>query len=152
MATNDFLATNVVFQYRTAGSTDPYKTLVCETSLNGVLSSNVNTLSTKCGQIKSLGVVGATISGSGAANTAPTSTQGSLAALLDFAAAQTLLEGRMINLATTSPSVGLGAAVLIKGNGYFTNVSPKADADQSLTFDWTFEITGTVDTTEANES
>ena len=151
MATNDFLANNVVFQYKVVGgASTTWKTLVCETDINGTLSSNVNTLSTKCGQIKSLGIAGAVISGSGAANTSPTSAQGSLAAVLDLCNAQTQLEGRMINLAVGA--VAIGAAVLIRGLGYFTSVAPKAPADGSLTFDWTFEITGTVDTTESDES
>ena len=151
MATNDFLANNVVFQYKlVAGAASTWKTLVCETDLNGTLSSDVSTLVTKCGQIKALGVPGATINGTGAANTAPTSAQASLAAVLDLCNAQTQLEGRMVNLAVGS--VATGAAVLIRGIGYFTNVAPKAPAAGSLTFDWTFEITGTVDTTEADES
>ena len=151
MATNDFLANNVVFQYKTVGgAASTWKTIVCETDLNGTLSSDVTTLTTKCGQIKSLGVPGATINGSGAANTAPTSSQASLAAILDLCNAQTQLEGRMLNLAIGS--VGTGAATLIRGIGYFTNVQPHAAAAGSLTFDWTFEITGTVDTSEADES
>jgi len=154
MATNDFLANNVVFQYKTVGAAaSTWKTLVCETDLNGTLSSDVSTLVTKCGQIKALGVPGATINGSGAANTSPTANQASLAEVLDVCNLQTQLEGRMISLFVPgSPSVATGRAVLIRGIGYFTNVQPHAAAAGSLTFDWTFEITGTVDTTEADES
>jgi len=151
MATNDFLANNVVFQYKlVGGAASTWKTIVCETDINGTLSTDVTTLVTKCGQIKSLGVPGATITGSGAANTAPTSTQASLAAVLDLCNASTQLEGRMLNIAVGS--VATGAAVLIRGIGYFTSVAPSAPAAGSLTFDWTFEITGNVDTTEADES
>jgi len=150
MATNEFLANNVVFQYRDATTVDPWKTLVCETSITGNMTVNVNSVSTKCGVIKSVGEAGVTVSGSGVANTAPTATQGSLKDILDLCKNNTLMDGRLVNL--SAGSVALGAAVLIRGDGYFTAVSPNADADQSLTFDWTFEMTGTIDTEESDES
>ena len=150
MATNSFLANNVVFQYRDADTGGTWKTLVCETSLTGNMTVAVNSTSTKCGVIKSVGEAGVTITGSGVANTSPTSSEASLKDLLDLTVAGTLLEGRMVSLAV-SP-LGEGDAILIKGDGYFTEVSPNADADQSLTFDWTFEMTGTIDVEESDES
>lgn len=149
---SNFLGNNVVFQFRLAGTTAIWRTLICETSLNGELAVDVSTVLTKCGQIKSAGIPGATISGSGTWEGTVTSAQATYSELLDLCNAVTLIEGRMINLATTTPTVAIGAAVLIKGSGYFTNVSPTADAGDSLTYDWTFEISGTVDTTEAGES
>ncbi len=149
---SNFLANNVVFQFRLASGTDIWRTLICETSLNGELANDVETTITKCGQIKAAGIPGATISGSGTWESSVNSDQATYSELLDLANAVTLVEGRMINLVSTSPSVALGAAVLIKGDGYFTNVTATADAGGSLTYDWTFEITGTVDTTEAGES
>ena len=148
----NFLGNNVVFQFRISGTTAIWRTLICETSLNGELTNDVNTVITKCGQIKAAGIPGATISGSGTWDSAPTSAQATYAELLDLCNAVTLMEGRMINLVSTSPSVATGAAVLIKGSGYFTSVKPTANAGESLVYDWTFEITGTVDTTEAGES
>ncbi len=150
MATNDFLGTNVVFQTRDATLGGTWKTWVCETTLSGTLSSTVNTTETKCGPVKSVGVPGATINLSGVANVSPTGSQTSLKDALDYANNQTLLEGRMVNLAIGS--VGLGDAVLLKGDGYVTSVTANADEGQPLTFDAVFEITGSVDTGESNES
>lgn len=147
-----FLGNNVVFQFRISGTTAIWRTLICETSLNGELANDVSTVLTKCGQIKAAGIPGATISGSGTWESTVTAAQATYAELLDLCNAVTLMEGRMINLVSTSPVVATGAAVLIKGSGYFTNVTATADAGEVLTYDWTFEISGTVDTTEAGES
>jgi hypothetical protein len=149
MATNEFLANNVVFQHRPIlGGT--WKTIVCETTLSGNLSVSVNSLSTKCAVIKSVGEASATINGSAAANTSPTASESSLKDIIELCATKEKRLGRLINLAVGS--VGIGDAVLIKGEGYFTEVSPSADADQNLTFDWTFEISGVIDTEESDES
>lgn len=150
MATNEFLANNVVFQVEDPNTPGTWLTMVCETDLTGSLTVAVNTTPTKCATIKSVGEVNASISGSGVANTSPEADEISLKQAIDWMAANTLLVGRMINLAV-SP-VALGAAVTVKGSGYFTEVSPSAPADGSLTFDWTFEITGTIDTEESDES
>lgn len=147
---NEFLANNVVFQTRDAETGGTWKTWVCNTTLNGNLASTVTTTSTKCGVVKSVGEVGGTINFSGVANTSPDADEVSLKDAISYAANQTLLEGRMVNLAA-SP-VALGEAILIKGDGYVTSVTPTADADGSLTFDAVFEFTGTLDIEESDES
>ncbi len=147
---NEFLANNVVFQTRDAVLGGTWKTWVCNTTLNGALTSAVTTTSTKCGVVKSVGEVGGTINLSGVANTSPDVDQVSLKDAIDYAAAKTLLEGRMVSLAV-SP-LAIGDAVLIKGDGYVTSVTATADADGSLTFDAVFEMTGTIDVDESDES
>ena len=150
MATNEISADLVVAQFREAGTIDAWQTVVCETSLNGELVRTANELVTKCGIIKTSNPMGATISGSGAANTAPSSSQVSLKEMTDWITNDTALEGRLINL--VDGSVGLGDAILIKGEGKLTRVAPNANAGESLTFDWEFSISGTVDTEESDES
>lgn len=147
---NEFLANNVVFQTRDAETGGEWDTWVCNTTLNGVLSSAVTTTSTKCGVVKSVGEVGGTINFSGVANTDPGANEASLKLVIGYAAGKTLLEGRMVNTAV-SP-LNLGDAILIKGDGYVTSVTATADADGSLIFDAVFEITGAIDIEESDES
>ena len=149
MATNEISSDLVVSQFREVGDAE-WLTVVCETSLNGELVRTANELVTKCGIIKTSNPIGATISGSGAANTAPATGQVSLKQMTDWIAADQALEGRMINL--MDGSVGLGDAILIKGEGKLTRVAPNGNAGESLTFDWEFSISGTVDTDESDES
>lgn len=147
---NEFLANNVVFQTRDAETGGTWKSWVCNTTLNGVLSAAVTTTSTKCGVTKSVGEVGGTINFSGVANTSPDSDEVSLKDAISYAVNKTLLEGRMVSLAV-SP-LALGDAIMFKGDGYVTSVTPTADADGSLTFDAVFEMTGTIDIDESDES
>jgi hypothetical protein len=147
---NEFLANNVVFQTRDAVAGGTWKTWVCNTTLNGALTSAVTTTSTKCGVVKSVGEVGGTINLSGVANTSPDSDEVSLKDAIDYAAGKVLLDGRMVSLAV-SP-LAIGDAVLIRGDGYITSVTATADADGSLTFDAVFEMTGTIDVDESDES
>lgn len=148
MATNEISADLVVAQFRVG--TNPWLTMVCETSLNGDVVRSSTELATKCGTIKTSNPISVTMSGSGAANTAPTATQVSLKQALDWIAADTQIEGRMINL--IDGSVGIGDAVMLKGLGRFNRVSPTADAGASLTFDWEFAFSGTIDFEESDES
>jgi hypothetical protein len=150
MATNDFLSDNVVFQTRASGSTAPWQTWVCNTTLSANLASTVNELITKCGTIQTPSNVTGTINFSGAANTAPDSTQVSLKNATDYASAKTLLDGRLINL--VDGSVGLGDAILIRGTGRISSVTVNADSGSPLTFDAVFSISGTPDTEESDES
>ncbi len=149
MATNEISGDLVVAQFRLATGGD-WLTVVCETSLNGELVRTANELVTKCGIIKTSNPMGATISGSGASNTAPSASEASLKQMIEWINGDTLLEGRMINL--VDGSVALGDAVMIKGDGRLSRVAPNAEAGGSLTFDWEFGISGTVDVEESDES
>lgn len=150
MAATFFLANDVAMQIEDPNTPGTWLTIVCETALSADITTPVNTTSTKCGIVKAVGELGATISGSAVANVTPEADEVSLKQLLDWANTQQALVGRMINIEVGATAIG--EAVLVKGSGYFTNVSPNADADQNLTFDWTFEITGSIDTTEGDES
>ena len=148
--TNEFLSDNVVFQTRDAVTGGTWKTWVCNTTLNGTLSSTVNELVTKCGNIQTPSNVTGTINFSGVANTAPTSGQISLKDATDYAVNKTLLEGRLVNLA--DGSVALGEAILLKGDGRVTSLTVNADSGNALTFDAVFSFSGTIDTDESDES
>lgn len=150
MATNDFLADNVVLQTRSATLGGEWKTWVCNTTLSGTLASTVSELVTKCGNIQTPSNVTGTINFSGAANTAPTSSQVSLKDATDYANDKTLLEGRLVNLAADGQL--LGAVILMKGDGRVSNITINADSGQPLTFDAVFSFSGTIDTDESDES
>jgi hypothetical protein len=150
MALTTVLSNNVVFQTRDAVTGGTCKTWVCNTTLSGNLASAVTTTSTKCGVIKSVGEVGGTVNFGGVANVTPDADEISLKDAVGFAAAKTLLEGRLVNLAD-SP-IALGEAILIKGDGYVSSITPNADADTSLTFDAVFEFSGSIDVEESDES
>lgn len=150
MALTQFLADNVVFQTRSAELGGTWKAWVCNTTLSATLSNAVNELVTKCGTVKSVGQLSGEINFSGVANVTPDSDEISLKDALDYAGAQTLIEGRMVNL--VDGSVGLGDAVMIKGDGYITSITPTANAGESLTFDAVFSFTGTIDVEESDES
>lgn len=150
MATNEINGDLIVAQFRDAVTGGTWQTMVCEISLNGDVVRTASELATKCGTIKTSAAINATLSGSGAANTSPTASQVSLKQAMDWIGADTLLEGRMVNL--VDGTVALGDAVLIKGDGRFSRVSPTADTGQPLTFDWEFPISGTPDFDESDES
>lgn len=150
MALTTILSNDVVFQTRDAETGGTWMTWVCNTTLSGNLASAVTTTSTKCGVIKSVGEVGGTVNFGGVANITPESDEVSLKDAVGYAAAKTLLEGRLVNLAVGD--VDLGDAILIKGDGYVSSITPNADADTSLTFDAVFEFSGAIDTDETDES
>lgn len=150
MALTQFLADNVVFQTRDAVTGGTWKAWVCNTTLSASLTTAVNELVTKCGTVKSVGQLSGEINFSGVANTSPTVSEVSLKDALDLAGGQTLIEGRMINL--VDGSVGLGDAVMIKGDGYITSITANANAGESLTFDAVMSFTGTIDIEESDES
>jgi len=150
MATNEISADLIVSQFRDAATGGTWKTMVCETSLNGEVIRSATELATKCGTIKTSNPIAATISGAGVANTAPTASQVSLKQALDWINLDTLLEARMVNL--VDGSVALGDAVLLKGDGRFSRVAPAANAGEALTFDWEFGFSGTLDFDESDES
>lgn len=145
-----FLANNVVFQVKDPDALATWYTLVCETDLTGSLTAAVNTIATKCGPKKSIGLPGLTFSGSGIANPDATASQASLKQVTDWCNSNELLYGRMVNLA--ADTVALGEAILLRGEGYFTSAVARAAADGVLEFDWTFEIIDTPDTEESDES
>ena len=150
MATNDFLADNVVFQTRDAVTGGEWDTWVCNTTLSANLASTIAELVTKCGNIQTPSNVTGTVNFGGVANTAPTTDQISLKDATDYANNKTLLEGRLVNLAA-SP-VGLGEAILLKGDGRVSSITINADSGQALTFDAVFSFSGTIDTEESDES
>jgi hypothetical protein len=150
MAVTQVLGDNVVFQTRDAETGGTWKTWVCNTTLSGTLSSEVETTTTKCGVIKSVGQLGGTINFSGVANATPETDQISLKDAISYAANQTLLEGRMINLDDTVTDDG--EAVFFKADGYVTSITPNSDAGGKLSFDAVFELTGAIDIEESDES
>jgi len=150
MATNEFLGDNVVLQTRDAVTGGTWNTWVCATTTSGTLSSTIAELITKCGTIQTPSNPTGTINISGAANSSPAAGQVTLKDAIGYANAQTLLEGRLVNLAV-SP-IGLGDVVLMKGDGYVTSVTANADAGNPLTFDAVFSFSGTIDVDESDES
>ena len=151
MATNDFLADNVVFQTRSATEGGTWDTWVCNTTLSANLASTVSEVVTKCGNIQTPSNVTGTINFGGVANTAPTSGQISLKTATDYANNKTLLEGRLVNL-DDGADVDLGEAILLKGDGRVTSITVNADSGQASTFDAVFSFSGTIDTEESDES
>lgn len=146
-----FDADNVVFQYKPlGGASTTWKTLVCEENLSATLDRAINERTTKCRIIKSTSQISASITGTSVAETSLDADQASLKDVLALIAANTQLEGRIINLAV-SP-INEGDVILVRGEGIFSNVNPSANAGSQLDFGWTFQITGDIDVDESDES
>jgi hypothetical protein len=146
-----FDADNVVFQYKPlGGASNTWKTLVCEENLSATLSRAISERTTKCRIIKSTSQISGSITGTSVAETAPDADQATLKDVLDAIAANTSLEGRIINLA--SGAINEGDMILVRGEGIFSDVNPSANAGGQLDFGWTFQITGDVDVDESDES
>lgn len=150
MAINNFDGDNVVFQTRSATLGGTWDTWVCNTTLNGQLSSTVSELVTKCGTIQTPSNVTGTINFSGSLNYDPAAGEVSAKQVAEYANLKTVLEGRLVNLA--DGGIALGEAILLKGDGRVTSYTVTADSGQTVTFDAVFSFSGTIDTDETDES
>jgi hypothetical protein len=150
MAINNFDGDNVVFQTRDADAGGAWNTWVCNTTLNGQLSSTVSELITKCGTIQTPSNVTGTINFSGSLNYDPDAGQVSAKDVAGYANNKTVLEGRLVNLAVGS--VALGEAILLKGDGRVTSYTVTADSGSTVTFDAVFSFSGSIDVDESDES
>lgn len=150
MAINNFDGDNVVFQSRDADTGGSWNTWVCNTTLSGTLSSTVSELITKCGTIQTPSNVTGTVNFSGSLNYEPAAGEVSAKQVAEYANEKTVLEGRLVNL--SSGSVGLGEAILLKGDGRVTSYTVNADSGSTVTFDAVFSFSGTIDTEESDES
>lgn len=136
---NDKIASNdVLLAISTNLDTPAYKDVVCGQDINIDWSKDVTVLRTKCGVAKSAGEPSITITGTGIANTSPGGTELSadeLAAIMQ-GTADVLVR---IQDETTP------ANYYRQGQGLMTAYGEDAALDGSVTFDFTIEISGSLD-------
>lgn len=125
------------FYLRESGSNTAYKSVVCVESSSFESTSNVNERVTKCGTLKSPGVINATKNVSGVVDFAVSGNLLSYKELLDWHLGGTVLDFVIGDAASGATLVD------ISGTGFIQDLSIDDSADESIGFDMTFNINGT---------
>lgn len=122
-----------------------YKTIVCEESSQSSTTAAANKTKTKCGTFTAVDTAEVVISGSGVVDGSPAGNQASFKQLQAWAQAKTNLYFIRKNLANVPLGITAGAVVYMDGRGYLTEVTETSAEGDLVKFNWSFEVTGTVD-------
>ena len=131
------------FKVRDFGTSQVWKKLTCMETLVFDASNDVNTKKTKCGVFK--GIITPPdfkASGQGVCNTTPLSTEYSYDALQNDQ-----LNGQKKEFRIEDPT--FGTVIMINGAGYFTQSQLTANNGETMNFTFTFEVDGTIITSES---
>lgn len=120
-------------------TTPAYKEIVCgqDTGLDG--SKNITTLETKCGTLKTAGPANWQLTGSGVANSEPGTNELSADELIGIMQGDTQVLVKLVHATDT-------ALYYRQGTGTMTAYSESGSVSDSITFDFTIEIDGNLDT------
>lgn len=119
-----------------------YLSVLCKRSSNFNGTTAVNVEETDCGIDKGLGTPDWTVDFEGVVNTTPTSgSEVSAKQLFDWWQAKTLLYIKWMT------STGSGGNLYRQGQGYITDYTEGLNVGNLMTFGFTFNGVGTVDTT-----
>jgi len=143
MADYSIQGADIAFYVRDYGTSGVWKRLVCEDTLTFDFSSEVTTTKTKCGTFKGLQVPEFKVSGTGATNSQPTTSEYSSDQMTTDMNAITKKEFRIQDVAT------LGSVILLAGAGYFSSQQITFNNGEVVKFTYNFEGTGTLETHES---
>lgn len=125
------------FYLRENGSTVAYEYAVCAESDTFDSTQNVNERVTKCGTLKTPGVISATKSFQGVVDFAPSAGMLTYKKLLDWHLAGTVLDFVQGDAST-------GATLMdISGVGFISDFGFELNADEPVSFSMTFTVNGT---------
>jgi hypothetical protein len=138
MATNEIQGDLILLSISTVLTTPlatDFKEVVCAENAGVEGTKDVNTRRTKCGPIKGFGPANYTFNITGAANTAPTSTQISASTLASMFANNTPILVKLVHSTTSSLFTRIG-------QGQITRYAETANSGEVVGFDATIEISG----------
>lgn len=136
----------VNFQYRSIGDVD-WITLVCTEDSQFQITNETSTRRTNCGIVKSVADPDFNASGNAVQNATPTVFEASYAAVKALQIAKEKVQFRYISSADVAAGLLEGEGIYNYGLGYFTDstATASANADGVLSFSWSFEGTGDLD-------
>jgi hypothetical protein len=153
MAVTNVQGTLVNFKYREIGDTD-WITVVCTEDSQFQITNEVSTRRTNCGIVKSVSDPDFNASGNAVQNATPTTLEASYQAVKALQMSKTKVQFSWISAADVAAGLTEGQGVSNYGLGYFTDstATASAEADGVMTFSWTFEGTGNLDSFDTSGS
>jgi predicted secreted protein len=141
-ASDKINSNEVLLAISTNLDTPDYKDVVCGQDIDIDWSKDITTLKTKCGTVKAAGEPSVTITGTGVANHTPGGTEISA----DEIAA--IMQGSADVLVRVQDDT-TPANYYRQGQGTMTAYSESAPLDGAVTFDFTIEVSGSLDLASA---
>jgi hypothetical protein len=140
---NAVQGSEVVVLFREAGTSDAYKTLVCEIDNQFELTNDTTETDTKCGTYVGIKDPKGTISGNAVYNVDTEATEISYSDVAAWQKANTLLDYKYINLAFDSGAGAHAEAAVVShtGQGRFSQSQFKGTNGEVGQFSWTFKPT-----------
>lgn len=142
-AANKISSNDVLLAISTNLETPAYKDVVCGQDIDIDWSKDITTLKTKCGTVKAAGEPSVTITGTGVANTTP---GGSEISADDIAG---IMQGNSDVLVRVQDET-TPANYYRQGQGTMTAYSESAPLDGAITFDFTIEVSGSLELAPAS--
>lgn len=144
MADNSLQAVYIQFQVREAGTSDPYKELVCTIDDQLQLTNDVTETNTRCGNKVGVSEAKGNISGNATYNITPTSAEASYDDVSDWQIAKTSLEFKYQNEAFTDDAGTShleGSILSFTGEGKFVDSTFTGGDKDVAKFSFTFKPT-----------
>lgn len=153
MAQTNVQGTLVNFRYRSIGDTN-WITLVCTEDSQFQITNETSTRRTNCGVVKSVADADFSASGNAVQNATPTAFEASYQAVKALQMSKEKVQFSYISLADVAAGLTEGQGISNYGLGYFTDsvASASAEADGVLSFSWSFEGTGNLDSFDTSGS
>lgn len=131
--------------------TSTWKQLVCAEDSQFTISSTLSKRKTNCGTKAKPGIPDFSASGNAVQNAEPTSSEASYAYIKERIRSGVIQEFKYQSAADVSEGLTEGEGIYNYGDGYFTEVTASASAEDDgiLSFAWTFEGVGTLDSNES---
>jgi hypothetical protein len=128
-----------------------WRQLVCTEDSEFTISAELSKRKTNCGVKAKPGIPDFSASGNAVQNAEPTSTEASYAYIKERIRNGVIQEFKYQSAADVTEGLTEGEGIYNYGDGYFTNVTASASAEDDgiLSFSWSFEGVGTIDSHES---
>jgi hypothetical protein len=139
---------------RVSGTSNPFKKLICLENSTFSITNEISKRRTNCGIKTGIADAEFTASGSAVQDPNPDSNSVSYADVKAWAKAKTKLDFNYKNDADSGNGLDVGEGIQNYGSGFFSQLdaNASAEADGLLTYDWTFDGTGTLDNYDGSET
>lgn len=150
MPIKEVKGTLVDFYVRDQG-TSQWKQIVCTEDSTFTISAAVTKKRTNCGPRTYVADIEHSAAGNAVQNASPTSAQASYAYIKARMRNKTIQEFKYVSTADADEGLAEAEGIYNYGDGYFTELgaAASAEADGVLTYAWSFEGTGYLDTNES---
>jgi hypothetical protein len=122
-----------------------FKLITCETTNTASVTSNVNTVKTKCATFTTTDDPETTITGSGVVNASPAANECSFKDIEAWVRSKTLLYFIYKTLANTDAGETSGESVYLDGRARFSEATVTGGADGLIEFTYSLVGSGTID-------